>query len=161
MKPANQRTFLDNLPYRLFLTAAVVAPILTERKERDKGQGGALRTLDALTTGLLLTEGLKRAIPEKRPDSQERDSFPSGHSVATFAAATAVSRYDRRRAPLWYLGATLISLSRAARERHHLHDVLVGMGLGYAAGRLEVSRRTGLLTAPLLAAAERLDGAHD
>lgn len=69
-------------------------------------------------------------------------SFPSGHSVAAFAAAAAVSSEVSRWSPRWiyvvgpamYGGATMVALSRMYENRHWASDVITGAAIGTFAG---------------------------
>ena len=69
-------------------------------------------------------------------------SFPSGHSVAAFAAAAAVANETSRWWPSWkwvigpamYGGAGLVGVSRMYNNRHWASDVMMGAALGTFAG---------------------------
>jgi membrane-associated phospholipid phosphatase len=69
-------------------------------------------------------------------------SFPSGHTVAAFAVAAAVTAETSRWWPdsRWligsamYGGAAMAGLSRMYNNRHWTSDVLVGAGIGVFAG---------------------------
>ncbi|MFL5616038.1 MAG: phosphatase PAP2 family protein [Gemmatimonadaceae bacterium] len=69
-------------------------------------------------------------------------SFPSGHSVAAFAAAAAVANESYRWWPnmKWpmgvamYGGATLVGVSRMYNNRHWASDVMMGAAIGTFAG---------------------------
>lgn len=69
-------------------------------------------------------------------------SFPSGHTLAAFAAASAVSNETSRWwpntrwiiGPAMYGGATLVGLSRMYNNRHWASDVLMGAAIGTFAG---------------------------
>lgn len=58
-------------------------------------------------------------------------SFPSGHSMSSFAAATALFLCGRRKVSwLWFLGAILMAFSRLYFYVHYPSDVLAGAILG-------------------------------
>lgn len=139
----------------LYLAAGVGLPLLRDGRG---GRNHAVRAADALGTSVLLAEGLKFIVREKRPDGSSRDSFPSGHATAAFAVATAESQWHPREAPLWYLGAAVISASRVATDRHYTQDVIAGAALGYFTARLELSRPRGLILSPLLAPSQHAVG---
>lgn len=70
-------------------------------------------------------------------------SFPSGHSVAAFAAAAAVSSETSRWwpmatyfgiGPVLYGGAAAVGLSRMYNNRHWASDVIMGAAIGTFAG---------------------------
>lgn len=131
----------------LYLALGVGLPLLSDGHD---GRNHALRAADALGTSVLLTEGLKALVREKRPDSNAHDSFPSGHATAAFAVATVESSLHPREAGLWYLGAALISYSRIRLHRHTAADVLVGAGIGAGIARLELAQPRGLILSPFI-----------
>jgi membrane-associated phospholipid phosphatase len=146
--PARQASsFASGSGNILYLAAAVGLPLLSDGKD---GRNHSLRVLDSLGTSVLLTEGLKGLFREKRPDSNDHDSFPSGHATAAFAVATTESALHPKQSALWYLGATVISYSRVRLHRHYGRDVIAGALIGYGMARLEVSTPHGLLLAPLI-----------
>jgi membrane-associated phospholipid phosphatase len=69
-------------------------------------------------------------------------SFPSGHTVAGFAAAAAVTAETSRWwpgrtwiiAPGMYCGASLVGLARMYENRHWASDVILGAAIGTFAG---------------------------
>lgn len=131
----------------LFLAAGIGLPLLTDGSQ---GRNHSLRALDAMGSSVLLTEGLKALVREKRPDSNAHDSFPSGHATAAFAVATMQSAFHPKQAPYWYAGATLISLSRIRLHRHTNADVAVGAAIGFGMSRLELSAPRGLILSPII-----------
>jgi membrane-associated phospholipid phosphatase len=136
----------------LYLAAAVGLPLLSDG---SNGRTHTLRVADSIGTSLVLTEGLKSLVREKRPDSNAHDSFPSGHATAAFAAATAEGSLHPHQAPLWYLGAGLISYSRIRLHRHYDRDVIAGGLIGYGTARLELSAPRGLILSPVIEPSSR------
>lgn len=63
-----------------------------------------------------------------------RLAFPSAHSTASFAAATAFSRIAPRRRPGLYAAAALMGLTRPYLGMHYPSDVVAGAALGIALG---------------------------
>lgn len=74
------------------------------------------------------------------------DSFPSGHSVTIFCIATLATVVWPTVAPLWFVLAALLAVTRAMLTSHFLSDVLFGAALGVI-----VARETVLLLCPQLA----------
>jgi undecaprenyl-diphosphatase len=63
-------------------------------------------------------------------------SFPSGHATSAFCAATLLADGDPGLAPLYYATATVVALSRIHVKIHHASDVVGGIAIGLALGRL-------------------------
>lgn len=139
--------FLSNTGNIAYLVAGVGLPLL---EDGAQGKNHALRSLDAVGTTVILTEGLKFVVHEERPDHSDNDSFPSGHASAAFSIATTESAFHPRQAPFWFAGAALIGASRVALHRHYIHDVVAGAALGYGISRLELGRRHGILLFPFI-----------
>lgn len=121
-------------------TALVAAAIGTPAIE---GDGEGLRqSAYSLGTAFLMTEGLKRTFPERRPDGSDNRSFPSGHTSISFAAAATLQQRQG-----WdvgipaHLAAVFVGVARHEAGKHHWHDVLVGAAIGEASGLLLTSNR--------------------
>ena len=117
--------------------------------------------LGAMLLGLLIGEvTIKNIVCRPRPFQElSRDiqllipppsgwSFPSGHSCASFAAATAIFLRDKRWGTGALLLAALIAFSRVFLFVHYPTDVLAGSALGvacalvssYGYGRIKMKR---------------------
>jgi len=71
-------------------------------------------------------------VPLRAPTTS---SFPSGHTLAAFCAATVLAEPgDRSGTALLFGCAGLIGLSRIHLQAHHGSDVLGGMAIGVALG---------------------------
>lgn len=83
-----------------------------------------------------MTTVLKYSISERRPGYPDDDnSFPSGHSSASFAFASVIAaRHGWYWGGLAYGTASFVALSRINDDFHYLHDVLFGMTIGAAYG---------------------------
>ena len=74
---------------------------------------------------------LKYSVREKRPDTNTKDSFPSGHTSSAFAGASFIhKRYGLKYAILPYIAATYTGYSRVHANRHHPIDVYAGAIIG-------------------------------
>jgi hypothetical protein len=82
---------------------------------------------------MVVTNILKYTVREKRPDNNDRDSFPSGHTSSAFSGATFVhKRYGLSYALPLYVGAVYTAYSRVHVNRHHPRDVVAGAVIGIA-----------------------------
>lgn len=78
---------------------------------------------------------LKSTVREKRPDSNARNSFPSGHTGTTFMGAEYLRReyWDKNKwvAMSGYLVGLGVAYMRIHNDRHWVNDVVGGAALGY------------------------------
>ena len=103
---------------------------------------GALQAGESVGAAFLVSEGLKQAFPEMRPDQSDRQSFPSGHTATAFAAAASLqNRYGWEVGVPAQLVAAFVGAARVQGRKHHWHDVAAGAVIGEAAGFLLTSRR--------------------
>ncbi|MEP6617695.1 MAG: phosphatase PAP2 family protein [bacterium] len=118
-----------------------------------------LRGTEALLVGEAVGGVMKVVFGRQRPDVEPRNangfsfmrglsggdpyhSFPSGHTLAAFGAAAAVTSETARWwpssqfivGPLLFGGAAVTGMSRMYDNRHWASDVIVGAGLGTFAG---------------------------
>ena len=138
------------------------AGLLAHGHLRDDRETAALglHGLEAIVVGSAVAGAIKSVVGRARPyldvtnphdfgfmrglgDRRYR-SFPSGHTVAGFAAATVVTAETRRWWPEseWYIGpvmyggATLIGASRMYTNNHWASDVVIGAAIGTLAGAI-------------------------
>jgi membrane-associated phospholipid phosphatase len=96
--------------------------------------GGDLVRAQMLTQ--MFVQGTKFAVGRQRPDGSNSMSFPSGHSASAFATATVIQEHFGWKAGIpAYAFASFVGASRLASGKHYLSDVVVGAGIGVAAGR--------------------------
>jgi membrane-associated phospholipid phosphatase len=126
-----------DVSYGLYLAAGALCPLVCKDKKCGRSMAQAAATLLVSTA---VVQALKLVVPERRPDTGQKGSFPSGHSANTVALAAICGTQRPAQAGAWYLAAATISLSRIALRRHHLRDVVVGSLLGFAAARGVLAR---------------------
>jgi undecaprenyl-diphosphatase len=113
----------------------------------SKGRRAGLATsIGALGTTYLVQRIIKPVFRRQRPHVG-RDvlvvgirttdaSFPSGHTAASFAAATAIAAFYPKASPLVFGLATGVGASRIHLGHHFPSDVAVGSLIGVATGTL-------------------------
>ena len=117
--------------------------ILGGRKGRRAGLATALASV---TATYVVQRAVKPIFRRARP-SVDRGarvvgvrpvdhSFPSGHSASSFAAATALSIYYPKAAPLAFAVATGVGLSRVHLGVHYPSDAVAGAAVGIGIGTL-------------------------
>lgn len=107
---------------------------------------------EAIADSAIVDNVLKLATNRRRPDAPRADgdfwsggkSFPSNHSIMTWAAATVIAkRYPDR--PFLRFGAysvaAAVSLTRVTGKNHYPSDALVGAVFGYLIGRYVARHR--------------------
>lgn len=91
---------------------------------------GALQFLEAGSTTVGITYGLKTAFPDTRPNGGP-DSFPSGHTSISFSSAEFLrKRYGLEYGLPAYALATFVGYSRYECKAHAIDDIIVGAGIG-------------------------------
>ncbi len=95
------------------------------------------------------TIALKYTVRAKRPDNNDRDSFPSGHTLSAISGAVFIHRrYGLKYALPVYLGAFYTGYSRIRVSRHYPRDVLAGALIGALSGWYFVSPMQKLSVTP-------------
>lgn len=105
---------------------------------------GAWQYAQALGVSLVATEALKHATHERRPDGTDTLSFPSGHAVMAYSAASYVQfRYGTQPALPLYLLGTYVGYTRVQAHRHRWSDVAGSLAVTTAASAWRVSPKGG------------------
>lgn len=85
----------------------------------------------AYLSDIIVTEALKAAVNEERPDGSGLDAFPSGHSSRAFTGAELVRmEYGWGWGAAAYGTATAVSALRIAHDKHFWWDCAAGAGIG-------------------------------
>lgn len=85
----------------------------------------------------LVVYPLKWTVDERRPDGSAWNSFPSGHTAATFAGAEMIRlEYGNLWGGVFYTGALFTGVMRVAHQRHWWWDVAAGAVIGVACAHL-------------------------
>jgi undecaprenyl-diphosphatase len=109
-------------------------------------RAGVAVTVASLGTTYVVQRMIKPVFRRRRP-WVDRDilvvgirttdaSFPSGHSAASFAAATTLASYYPKTTPLVFALATGVAASRVHLGHHFPSDTVVGALIGIASGAL-------------------------
>ncbi|WP_297068293.1 phosphatase PAP2 family protein [uncultured Duncaniella sp.] len=100
-------------------------------KERVAVEATAYMTMAALTNAG------KYAFNEKRPDSNAKNSFPSGHTATVFTGAELIrEEYGLGFGIGAYSIAVGVAFLRLYNGRHWLNDVIAGAGVGILSARI-------------------------
>ncbi|WP_308515886.1 phosphatase PAP2 family protein [Sphingomonas flavescens] len=103
---------------------------------------GAERSGLSMGAASIVTFALKRSINERRPDGSDIQSFPSGHTSVSFAAAaTLEKRYGWAAGIPAHIVAALVGVARVKADKHFVHDVVAGAAIGEASGWLLTRRK--------------------
>jgi hypothetical protein len=81
------------------------------------------------------TGALKATVSRERPNDEDENSFPSGHTSSPFAfASVASAHYGMKVGIPAYVAASAIGISRLRNDDHWLSDVVAGAALGSLVG---------------------------
>ena len=116
------------------------------QKSRETGVLGG----EALLDSLIVVEVLKTAAGRNRPNAASHpgdffhggQSFPSGHSIESFALASVIAHEygDRKWVPYVAYGlAAAVGGARYAARQHYASDIFAGAAMGFFIGRFVVN----------------------
>ncbi len=101
-------------------------------------------------TNLATTYALKKSISKTRPNGEDDDSFPSGHSSVAFQGAAFIhKRYGMKYAVTAYLGASYVAWSRVESDNHFTIDVVAGAAIGIASSFIFTRPYKGFVVTPV------------
>ena len=131
----------------LWHALGVVQAIVEDDPKIAMGLSAALGVESALLNGPIKSIFRRRRPlrPAPRPLNLRQpitSSFPSGHASAAMVAAAVLSR--RTGGPLWYALGAVVAASRVHVRIHHASDVLGGLVIGVAFGKIarrKIARR--------------------
>lgn len=84
-----------------------------------------------------ITYPLKWCIKEERPDGTAYNSFPSGHTAATFASAEMIRmEYGWGWGAVFYVNAVFTGAMRVVHKRHWWWDTAAGAVIGIGSAHL-------------------------
>lgn len=123
----------------------LVGLLAKDQTARETGLLGA----EALADSLIVMEVLKTTVGRNRPNAPSEPgsffergaSFPSGHTIASFALASVIAhKYgDHKWVPFVAYGlATAVGAARFTGQQHYASDIVVGGAMGYFIGRYVV-----------------------
>jgi membrane-associated phospholipid phosphatase len=139
-------SFIDHLSSTASgsVTKFAVAGELALLADGKNGKQEAMQGVKALAATTLVVQGLKFAVGEKRPNSDSRTSFPSGHTAEAFAMATVLADYHPKSALWAYTAASVVGWSRVHEKAHYWHDVVAGALIGHFIAKKFTSGNFGL-----------------
>ncbi|HXJ42029.1 MAG TPA: phosphatase PAP2 family protein [Bryobacteraceae bacterium] len=118
--------------------------------DNQKARETSVLAGEALLDGFIVVEVLKAAAGRNRPNAAQHPgnffdggaSFPSGHSLATFALASVIAHeYGNRKWVPWvaYGLAGVVGTARFGARQHYASDVIAGSAMGFFIGRYVVN----------------------
>jgi membrane-associated phospholipid phosphatase len=120
--------------------AIVVGAMKSDNDTVQMGRNAALALAESATAVYSMKMMFGRERPYQNLDGRwwkAKASFPSGHSMMTFAVAAAIAHHPR--CPKWlaitaYVGAATVSVARWGAFKHFPSDAFAGAALGYFIG---------------------------
>ena len=113
---------------------------------------GRIQFYKSFFTNIGVTYGLKALISKERPNGEDDESFPSGHTSVAFQGASFIhKRYGLKWAVAAYAGAAYVGWKRVDTDNHYKVDVLAGAAIGIASSFIFTKPYKGLKVTPLAA----------
>lgn len=126
-KPTHADDYLRFAPSILYLGLGSIPGVPCRHNFRDRFLVAATSHLAMAAMGY----GLKLCVTEQRPDGSGNHSFPSGHTAFAFTGAELMRiECGNGCGAAGYAIATTVAIMRLYNQKHWLHDVLMGAGIG-------------------------------
>ena len=116
-----------------------------DAQARETGILGTEAVLDSLIVAAILKPVAGRVRPDATANDRGHffhggDSFPSGHTIESWAVASVIAHEYKRGGGRWvpyvaYGLASAVSAARFSAQRHYLSDIAAGAGMGWFIGR--------------------------
>ena len=111
------------------------AAVLLPYGRGDRGAGW--KAVGAIAATAISSKVIKFCVDARRPDGEDRCSFPSQHTAEVVASAALLSRTSDPFVRMVASATALaVAISRIGGNKHHPRDVLAGATLGYIAAAL-------------------------
>ena len=137
-KGRNKIKFDDYMQYSPMV--AVYGLNLAGVKGKHSFKGRTIILAMSYATMGMIVNTMKYSFKEKRPDSNTRNSFPSGHTATAFMGAEFLYREYRDVSPwIGYAGYAIAAITgylRIYNDRHYLNDVVAGACIGVLSTKL-------------------------
>ena len=125
--------YLRFLPSAAYLGLGFIPGVKAKHNTRERLLVAATSHASMLALGY----GFKLVFKERRPDMSDRKSFPSGHVSLAFTGAELMRiEYGNGYGLGGYAAATAVAFLRLYNNKHWLHDVVMGAGIGILSARI-------------------------
>ena len=110
---------------------------------------GRMQFYKSFFSTLAVTQGVKASVNKTRPDGSDNKSFPSGHSSASFQAASFIQmRYGWKYGIPAYLTSSYVAWTRVKAKKHFVVDVMAGASLGVLSNLIFTDEYSGVRVEP-------------
>jgi membrane-associated phospholipid phosphatase len=140
----------------VMLAASTATYLIGRATGARRAQHLGMDEIEAAILSEAFTQGIKIAVRRDRPrqidgTQSHTYSFPSGHSMLTFAAATVLQQHLGYRAAIpTYAVASYVAMSRLHDNRHYASDVIFGAAMGVVVGRSVTWHGRNFYASPML-----------
>ena len=115
--------------------------VISRKSDSSRFRSFSYAMVHGMIIDSVIVRSTKAITRRERPNTEDKKSFPSGHSSQTFMWATVAGQhYGWKVAIPGYLLASYVAATRLENNKHHLTDVVAGAAIGIVVGST-VSRR--------------------